>query len=251
GPYAPWGPMVLKGGEYFLKKENGATLLDISRGHFLKAFTYILGPTDTVFVTVVLQHPSSQVLNFDGTPTGDVVSADGSSQVVVSGTLKSGAVMSLHWRAGMEKPANVKAATLLVWVIDGTKRSIRIESDNLLAAFVVVYEPTQLWVNGDEVKVDDDGKTNEGRSWEEYLKGEGIGDYPDLQHAVQIKSIVDAIWRSAEGGVGITPVDAGRTCSTPMYYICRSGRMPRPFVHYAEDRHRLATALVQVKDIHT
>ncbi|KAK0435823.1 uncharacterized protein EV420DRAFT_1317616 [Desarmillaria tabescens] len=196
--------MVLKGSECFLKKENGATLLDISGGHFLEAFTYILGPIDTVFATVVLQHPSSQVLNFDGTPTGDVISADGPSQVVVSGTLKSGAVMSLHWRTGKKKPANVKAAPPLVWVIDEMKGSIRIESNNPLAAFVAVYEPTQLWVNGDEVKVDDDGKTNEGRSWEEYLKGEGAGDYPDLQHAVQIKSIVDAIWRSAEGRVRIT-----------------------------------------------
>ncbi|KAK0442010.1 NAD-binding Rossmann fold oxidoreductase [Desarmillaria tabescens] len=204
GPHVPWGPTVFKGSEYCLKKENGATLLDIAGGHFLEAFTYILGPIDTVFATVVVQHPSSQVLNFDGTPTGDVVSIDGPSQVAVSGTLKSGAVISLHWRTGMEKPANEKAATPLVWVIDGTKGSIRIESDNPFAAFVAVYEPTQLWVNDDEVKIEDDGRTNAGRTWEEYLKGEGAGDYPDLQHAVQIKSIVDAIWRSAEGGVMVT-----------------------------------------------
>ncbi|KAK0463497.1 NAD-binding Rossmann fold oxidoreductase [Desarmillaria tabescens] len=202
GPHAPWGPTVFKGGEYLLKKDNGATLLDIPGGHFLEAFTYILGPIDTVSATAVVQYASSQVVDLDGTPT-DVVSADGPSQVAVSGTLKSGAVMSLHWRAGMEQPANVKAATPLLWVIDGTKGSIRIESDNPLAAFVEMCEPTQLWVNGDEVKVEYDGKTNEGRAWEEYLKGEGAGNYPDLQHAVKIKSIIDAIWRSAEGGVRV------------------------------------------------
>ncbi|KAK0442041.1 uncharacterized protein EV420DRAFT_1649846 [Desarmillaria tabescens] len=181
GPYAPWGPTVFKGHEYVLKKDNGATLLDIPEAIF-----------------------SRHSLNLDGAPTGDVVPADGPSQVAVSGTLKSGAVMSLHWRAGFQTPADVKAATPLVWVIDGTKGSIRIESDNPLGAYVGVYEPTQLWVNGDEVKVEDDGKTNEGRAWEEYLKGEGVGDYADLQHAVQIKSVIDAIWRSAEGGVRVS-----------------------------------------------
>ncbi|KAK0211358.1 NAD-binding Rossmann fold oxidoreductase [Desarmillaria ectypa] len=203
GPHAPWGPTVYQGAEYLLKKDNGATLLDIPGGHFFEAFTYILGPVDTLSATTVTQHSSSQVVDPDGTPTGDVVSIDGPSQIAVSGTLKNGAVMSLHWRAGMETPANVKAATPFLWVIDGTKGSVRIESDHPLAALVEMYEPTHLWVNGEEVKVEYDGKTNEGRAWEEFLKGEDAGDYPDLQHAVQIKSIIDAIWRSAEGGVRI------------------------------------------------
>ncbi|KAK0196392.1 NAD-binding Rossmann fold oxidoreductase [Armillaria mellea] len=204
GPHAPWGPTVSKGSEYSLKKDNGATLLDIAGGHFLEAFTHILGPVDTVFATAVVQHPSSQVVSPNGTPTGDVVPADSPSQVAVSGTLKSGAVISLHWRAGFDTPSNVKAATPLLWVIDGTKGSIRIESDHPWAAMVEMCDPTMLWVNGEEVKVEDDGKTNEGRAWEEYLKGEGVGDYPDLQHAVKIKSIIDAIWKSAEEGVKVS-----------------------------------------------
>ncbi|KAK0468731.1 NAD-binding Rossmann fold oxidoreductase [Armillaria novae-zelandiae] len=204
GPHAPWGPTVSIGNEYLLKKDNGATLLDIPGGHFLEAFTYILGPVDTVSATAVVQHASSRVVDLDGTPTGDVVLADTPSQVAVSGTLKSGAVLSLHWRAGLDTPSNVKAATPLLWVIDGTKGSIRIESDHPWAALVEMCEPTKLWVNDEEVKVEGDGKTNEGRAWEEYLKGEGAGDYADLQHAVKIKSIVDAIWRSAEGGVKVS-----------------------------------------------
>ncbi|KAG7453262.1 oxidoreductase [Guyanagaster necrorhizus] len=204
GPHGPWGPTVHKGGEYLLKRDNGATLLDIPGGHFFEAFTYILGPVDTVSATAVIQHASSQVVNPDGTPTGDVIPADAPSQVAVCGTLKSGAVMSLHWRAGLDTPASVRAATPLVWVIDGTKGSIRIESDDPAAALVEMHEPTQLWVNDEEVKVEDDGKTNEGRAWEEYLKGEGTGDYPDLEHAVQIKSIIDAIWRSADGGIRVS-----------------------------------------------
>ncbi|PBK78927.1 oxidoreductase [Armillaria solidipes] len=203
-PHGPWGPTVFKGSEYLLKKDNGATLLDIAGGHFFEAFTYILGPVDTISATAVVQHTSSQVVNPDGTPTGDVIPVDSPSQVAVSGTLKSGAVISLHWRAGLETPSNVKAVTPLLWVIDGTKGSIRIENDHPWAVFVGVYEPTKLWVNGEEVKVEDDGKTNEGRAWEEYLKGEGAGDYADLQHAVKIKSIIDAIWRSAEGGVKVS-----------------------------------------------
>ncbi len=62
----------------------------------------------------------------------------------------------------------------------------------------------KLWLNSKEVKIEDDGKMNEGRAWEEYLKGEGAGDYSDLQHAIKIKSIIDAIWRSAEGGVKVS-----------------------------------------------
>ncbi|KAK0496682.1 NAD-binding Rossmann fold oxidoreductase [Armillaria luteobubalina] len=204
GPHGSWGPTGRKGSEYLLKKDNGATLLDIAGGQFFEAFTYILGQVDTVFATTVVQHTSSQVVNPDGTPTGDVVPVDSPSQVAVSGTLKSGAVMSLHWRAGLETPSNVKAATPLLWVIDGTKGSIRIESDHPFGAFVGMCEPTKLWVNDEDVTIEDDGQTNEGRAWEEYLKGEGTGDYPDLQHAVQIKSIVDAVWRSAEGGVKVS-----------------------------------------------
>ncbi|SJK98257.1 uncharacterized protein ARMOST_01518 [Armillaria ostoyae] len=204
GPHALWGPTVFKGLEYMLKKDNGATLLDIAGGHFFEAFTYILGPVDTISATAVVQHASSQIVNPDGTPTGDVIPVDSPSQVAVSGTLKSGAVISLHWRAGLETPSNVKAATPLLWVIDGTKGSIRIESDHPSAVFVGLYEPTKLWVNGEEVTIENDGKTNAGRAWEEYLKGEGVGDYPDLQHAVQIKSIIGAIWRSAEEGVKVS-----------------------------------------------
>ncbi|KAK0468727.1 NAD-binding Rossmann fold oxidoreductase [Armillaria novae-zelandiae] len=201
GPHGSWGPIARKGSEYLLKKDNGATLLDIPGGQFFEVLTYILGPVDTVFATAVVQHTSSQVVDPDGTPTGDVVPVDTPSQVAVSGTLKSGAVISLHWRAGFETPSNVKAATPLLWVIDGTKGSIRIESDYPFAAFVGMSEPTKLWVNGEDVTIEDDGKTSEGRAWEEYLKGEGAGDYPDLQHALQIKNIVEAVWRSAEGSV--------------------------------------------------
>ncbi|KAK0468729.1 NAD-binding Rossmann fold oxidoreductase [Armillaria novae-zelandiae] len=203
GPYGPWGPTARKGSEYLLKNNNGATLLDIVGGQFFEAFTYILGPVDSVSATAVIQHASSRVVYPDGTPTGDVVPIDTPSQVAVSGTLKSGAVMSLHWRAGLDTPSNVKAATPFLWVIDGTKGSIRLESDHPFAAFVGMCRPTKLWVNGEDVTIEDDGKTSEGRAWEEYLKGEGAGDYADLQHAVKIKSIVDAIWRSAEGGVKV------------------------------------------------
>ncbi|KAK0482727.1 NAD-binding Rossmann fold oxidoreductase [Armillaria novae-zelandiae] len=204
GPHGSWGPTVRTDNEYLLKKDNGATLLDIAGGHFFEAMTYILGPVDSVFATAVVQHTSSQVVDPDGTPTGDVVPIDSPSQVAISGTLKSGAVISLHWRAGLETPSNVKAATPLLWVIDGTKGSIRIESDHPFAAFVGMCEPTKLWVNGEDVMIEDDGKTNEGKAWEEYLKGKGAGDYPDLQHALQIKNIVEAVWRSAEGGVKVS-----------------------------------------------
>ncbi|PBK58719.1 NAD(P)-binding protein [Armillaria solidipes] len=36
GPHAPWGPTVLTGSEYLLKKDNGATLLDIPEATFSK-----------------------------------------------------------------------------------------------------------------------------------------------------------------------------------------------------------------------
>ncbi len=121
-----------------------ATLLDIPGGHFLEAFTYILGPVDTISATAVIQHASSQVVNPDSKPTGEVISVDSPSQVVVSGTLKSGAVISLHWCAGLETPSNVKAVTPLLWVIDGTKESIRIES-NLLSMVSVDHKPWTIF----------------------------------------------------------------------------------------------------------
>ncbi|KAK0215276.1 hypothetical protein EDD85DRAFT_798719 [Armillaria nabsnona] len=55
GPYAPWGPTVFKGGEYLLKKVNGAVFLDIPGGHFLEAFMYILGPVNNISASAVIQ----------------------------------------------------------------------------------------------------------------------------------------------------------------------------------------------------
>ncbi|KAF9036909.1 NAD(P)-binding protein, partial [Hymenopellis radicata] len=191
-PHAVWGPSVTVGIEYLLKKENGATT------DFLDPFTHILGPIASVSATTATQFTSAQVYDKDGNPTGTTESQTAPSQVAITGALKSGAIMSIHFRAGMETPPNSKAALPFLWVIDGTKGSIRIENDHPNSCI-----RTRLIVNDEVILVDDDGKTNEGRAWEEFLKGREKGNYTDLEDAVKIKEIIDAIWRSAEQGVRV------------------------------------------------
>lgn len=99
----------------------------------------------------------------------------------------------------METPLN-KAAPPFVWTIDGTKGTILVENDHPLSLLVEMFPPSRLILNDEEVVIPDDGKTNEGRAWEEFLKGRADGDYTDLEDAVKIKAIIDAIWKSAEEG---------------------------------------------------
>ncbi|KAK0485876.1 NAD-binding Rossmann fold oxidoreductase [Armillaria novae-zelandiae] len=192
-----WGPSVSSAMRLYAVDSNGGSLLDIGGGHLLDTLTYILGPVASVSATLSTQYPVAEIIDENGKPTGETIEQDVATQVAVSGVLASGAVMSFHMRGGLETKADGKAGTPLLWVIDGERGSIRIESDDPKASAVSIMTPTGLYVNGEEVKVEGNGVSNVRWAWEAYAKGEG---YADLEAALKTKALVDAIKRSGAEG---------------------------------------------------
>ncbi|KZT05727.1 NAD-binding Rossmann fold oxidoreductase [Laetiporus sulphureus 93-53] len=199
-PLYTWGPYVSENGAYSADATQGATLLEIVVGHFLSVFTYVLGPFTSVSATLAVQHPTAELVDAEGKPTGKTIPQTAANQVAFSGTLASGAVASLHWRGGLEgKPG--RAGTPFMWVIDGERGSVRLDSDDPAGCYVQVREPT-LYLNGEEVKVEQDGLTNLTRAWAEFAKGQG-GSYATLDDALKIKVLLDNIGESSREGVRI------------------------------------------------
>jgi len=166
-------------------------------GHFLEGFTHALGPFTSVTSTLAVQYPIAELVDASGNPTGKTIPQTGANQVAFTGLLASGAVASLHWRGG-GSAEGAKAGSPLVWVIDGEKGSIRVESDTPAGAHIQMYEP-DLYLNGEKVEVSQDGQTNTGRAWVEFAKGKA-GNFPTLEDAVKLKQLLEAIKTSARDG---------------------------------------------------
>jgi predicted dehydrogenase len=103
-------------GAYLLDRANGATMLTIPLGHTLAAFRDVLG--DFADVSSVLATRRKSVLALD---TGETLPMTASDQVLVSGVLKSGAPVSIHYRGG-----GARGGVGLVWEINGTEGDIRV-----------------------------------------------------------------------------------------------------------------------------
>ncbi|KAI0922397.1 hypothetical protein AcV7_005941 [Taiwanofungus camphoratus] len=192
-----WGPFIGQGGQYTARADSGATMLDVAVGHFLDSFTLVLGSFASVSAVVDNQYPTAELVDATGNPIGQTIEQTGANQVAVAGTLNSGAVVSLHWRGGLEsKPG--KTGTPFIWVIDGEKGSIRLESDDAAGSFIHIRDPT-MYLNGEQVNVEEDGMTNPERAWFEFAKGPE-GSYATLEDAVRNKTLLEAIKRSALEG---------------------------------------------------
>lgn len=196
-PLYAWGPRVSERTAFTADAEKGVTLLDIIGGHILEGFTHALGPFTSVTSTLAVQYPTAELVDASGNPTGKSVPQTAATQIAFSGTLANGAVASFHWRGGVSEEGG-KAGSPLLWVIDGEKGSIRVDSDSPAGGYIHVYEP-DLYLNGEKVELEQDGLTNTGRAWAEYAKGDA-GDFPTLEDAVKLKSLLEAIKTSSRAG---------------------------------------------------
>lgn len=195
GPNAHWGPNVLAGKEFTLLKKNGLTLLDGVTAEFLAVFLPLLGPIASLSSTLRMDEFVAKVVNEDGSYTGATAPSDGPTQVAINGKLASGAVMSLHWRAGMESPADNESAVPFLWVIDGTKGSIRMESRIPMGCWVEIVQP-DVWVNGHKLEVPQ-GAPQTAVAWNAFLHGKR---YTTIDDVMDVARVIDAVWKSdAEG----------------------------------------------------
>ncbi|WP_433362721.1 Gfo/Idh/MocA family protein [Dactylosporangium sp. CA-152071] len=113
-----WGGSYHPKNEYLLDRRNGATMLTIPFAHTLDALEMVLGDLHEVNATLAIRRPL--VRNVD---TGALTPMTGEDQVVLAGTLQSGAVASMHFRGGLSR------GTKFLWEINGTAGDIVVSGD--------------------------------------------------------------------------------------------------------------------------
>jgi len=110
-----WGPTVEPYNVYTNDKKNGATMLSIALGHAADALCHCLGEVRELSATMTMRRKS-----FTITGTGEKSRMNTDDQVLVSGLLKGGAALSIHYRGGVSRGTN------LLWEINGTEGDLQL-----------------------------------------------------------------------------------------------------------------------------
>lgn len=104
---------------YLYDIRNGATLLSIPLGHTLAGMRDVLGDFGHLSARMINRRTTMYVAD-----TGETIPSTSHDQVLVHGTLKSGAAVSIHYRGGVSRGVN------LLWEINGTEGDIQVTGDN-------------------------------------------------------------------------------------------------------------------------
>ena len=91
-----WGAFTDRSGIYGADKKNGATVLSIDGGHTLDALCFVLGECREVTDLVATQRTTITVIE-----TGETLPKTSPDQVLIAGSLESGAVVSAHIQSGV------------------------------------------------------------------------------------------------------------------------------------------------------
>src|SRR5437588_877026 len=110
-----WGPTVQPYNVYTNDRKNGATMLSIALGHAADALCHCLGEVRELSATMTMRRKS-----FTITGTGEKSRMNTDDQVLVSGLLKGGAALSIHYRGGVSRGTN------LLWEINGTDGDLQL-----------------------------------------------------------------------------------------------------------------------------
>src|SRR5881296_412686 len=110
-----WGPTVEPYNAYLNEKKNGATMLSIALGHAADALCHCIGEVRELSATMTVRRKSFTIA---GTGESKPMTAD--DQVLVSGLLKGGAALSIHYRGGVSRGTN------LLWEINGTEGDLQL-----------------------------------------------------------------------------------------------------------------------------
>ncbi|MET0188103.1 MAG: Gfo/Idh/MocA family oxidoreductase [Pseudonocardia sediminis] len=111
GSGGPWGPELRSERQrYLLDSANGATMLTIPFAHTLDGVASVLGEPEIRAADLTTRMP--EVLDV---ASGRSVPMTAPDQVVMSGRLPSGAVVTFHYRGGTNRATNFR------WEINGTE----------------------------------------------------------------------------------------------------------------------------------
>jgi predicted dehydrogenase len=114
-----WGPETDANHSYLYDNSNGASMLTIPLGHTLAGLRDVLGDFKDLSARLINRRKTVQVSD-----TGVTLPFTSHDQVLVQGTLVSGAAISIHYRGGLSRGTN------MLWEINGTKGDIQVTAAN-------------------------------------------------------------------------------------------------------------------------
>src|SRR5436853_254456 len=200
------GAAVVQANAYMLDKTNGANVLTIAVGHSLDVLNHVLGEFAHLSAVSDLRRP---VITIE--ETGEQIAKTAPDQIVVIGTLTSGAIASVHVREA------VAGGTGFLWEINGTDGTLRITAD---AAYPEIYpltvagshgrnEPVELAIPAALTQkwpaltsLEGAPAYNVGRAYAAFAADieNGTHTVPDFADAVRRHEVIAAVERSAASG---------------------------------------------------
>ncbi len=184
---------------YLFDEKNGATMQSIPLAHTLAAMRDVLGEIDALSARFVTHYNTVKI-----TDTGEVRNKTVPDQIMVHGTLASGAALSIHYRGGVSRGTN------LLWEINGTEGDIQVTGD---LGHAQMIQLTVRGARGDETELvslmpEDSayegwpefaGARNVGRVYERLYNDlcNGTQTAPSFQDAVALHELLDKIEKSA------------------------------------------------------
>jgi predicted dehydrogenase len=197
------GPAVESGKRYLVDRDNGATLITIPFAHTIDALTMVLGDFAEISATT-----ATRLRGVRETDTGATVVPTSEDQLALSGTLRTGAVASVHYRGGSSRGTN------FWWEIKGTEGELVVAADSghLQLASVTITGARGLDSHLTELPVPGSynlapegpgGRAlNVTNAYAHILSDlrEGTRQVPDFDHAVRLHRLVDTVHRSAASG---------------------------------------------------
>jgi predicted dehydrogenase len=193
---------------YLLDRTNGATMLTIPVGHTLAALREVLG--EVAEVSAVLATRRSTALAAD---TGERLPVSAPDQVLVSGVLASGALVSIHYRGGTARDGDG-----LFWEINGTEGDIRLSGPSGHTQMVQLslkgargdekaFRPLEVPASFRFGWPEDVEPGNVARVYARMAHDlrEGTRSAPSFEDAVAVHRVIAAIERAAETGSRTAP----------------------------------------------
>lgn len=184
---------------YLADSKNGATMQAIPLAHTLAAMRDVLGDIKSLSARFVSHFDTVKI-----DETGEVREKTAPDQIMVHGTLASGAALSIHYRGGVSRGTN------LLWEINGTEGDIQVTGD---LGHAQMIQLTVRGARGDEKELSllmPPDSAYEG--WPEaaaarnvarvYARlfddvNNGTRTAPTFQDAVTLHELIDAIEQSA------------------------------------------------------
>lgn len=211
-----WGPTTSGPGQAYIEdRANGATMVTIPFGHTIDALTMVLGDISDVQARTAIRHPVTV-----DTETGARYVRTAADQLIVSGSLESGAVAAIHYRGGMS------AGTNFHWEINGTDGDIVVAGANGHLQFGLVQItgarngdtslhplPVPASYNQVPALADTELAYTVAHAYEAFRADlrKGTHEVPDFAHAVRTHRLIAAIETAAATGTQQTLQPAGRS----------------------------------------